>query len=398
MKNILLIGCGWEQYELAKEIKKQGCFLIATHPFITKELLTITDSFFIKDSRDIHSHLNIAKSYDIDGVISDNCDYSLQTAAIISESMGLNSTGIRQAEYSNNKFLQRERCESANINQPKFFNVRNMSDLNSAVSKLKFPLVVKPVDSRGTFGVNIIKKASEVNKAFLDGIKESPSRNLICEEFIEGTLITVDGFCFSNGHRSLTVASRKFMSGSSPVTKEIIYPSELSEEINQNLRKFHHEVVTALNYKIGHTHGEYIVNVKDEIYLVECTNRGGGVYTSSTILPELTELPINEVYINQILGEDKYTVSEESNYMKKSLILTFQDFEIGKIMRSINLSEVQKLPYVLRYRSLYKKNDMIESIENCSSRHSMLLLKGNDLIESKQNLDKFNKTLEVKYY
>ena len=67
-------------------------------------------------------------------------------------------------------------------------------------------------------------------------------------------------------------------------------------------------------------------------------------------------------------------------------------------MRSINLSEVQKLPYVLRYRSLYKKNDMIESIENCSSRHSMLLLKGNDLIESKQNLDKFNKTLEVKYY
>lgn len=398
MKKILLIGCGWEQLELAKEIKKQGCFLIATHPFITKELLTISDSYFIKDSRDIISHLNIAESYNVDGVISDNCDYSLQTASIISESLSLESIGIPQSELSNNKFLQREKCNLANIKQPEFYNVKNIISLKEAASKLGYPLVLKPVDSRGTFGVNIVENSSELNKAFIEAVRESPSRSLICEEFIKGTLITVDGFCFNNGHKSLTVASRKFMSGSSPVTKEIIYPSELSNEINIALRKNHDDVVKALDYTKGHTHGEYIVQDNGEIFLVECTNRGGGVYTSSTILPELTELPINEIYLNQILGVDNFELNSQEDYMKKSLILTFQDFEIGKTIKSINISEVSSLPFVLKYRTIYKKNDVVESIENCASRHSMLVISGDDLKESKENLDKFNKLLKVKYY
>ncbi len=79
--------------------------------------------------------------------------------------------------------------------------------------EIGFPYIVKPVDSRGTFGVTIVKDNSNAKEAYFHAVMNSTSKRIICEEFIDGTLVTVDGFCFSNGHKSLTVASRVFDDG-----------------------------------------------------------------------------------------------------------------------------------------------------------------------------------------
>jgi biotin carboxylase len=235
--------------------------------------------------------------------------------------------------------------------------------------------------------------------AFYDAIDNSPSRILICEKFITGTLVTVDGFCFSNGHQPLAVASRVFEQGIKPVTKEIIYPAQFDEELNYKLLENHHKVVTALNYRYGHTHGEYIVTPEKEIYLVECTNRGGGVYTSSVIVPLLTEINLNEILLNQSLGTDSFEVKNEGlKFMKKSVMLTFLDFKVEGVIKSINFDHVLQLPYVVRFRSIYGENDMVESIENCASRHSMLVLKGKDVSETYENLREFKAELKVEYH
>lgn len=399
MSRILIIGAGWEQVELIKRIKDEGHFIIATHPFMSVDGLNLADSFYIKDSRDIKGHITIAETHKIDAVITDNCDYSFFTAAVVASKFKLPFADIQSAIYSNDKYAQRLACRKQNLQQPVFFEARTLNDVKAAIDQIGFPAIIKPVDSRGTFGVTILNDQCNVENAFFDAMDNSPSRRLICEQFILGTLVTVDGFCFKNGHRALTVASRKFEMGPKPVTKEIIYPAEFPAEIREQLLKNHESVVKGLGYTYGHSHGEYILTDTNDIFLVECTNRGGGVYTSSVILPLLTEIDINLSLLNQSMGIDTLEIEAgQVNFMKKSVILTFLDFEVGSVIKSINLAEMLNEPYTVRFRSIYSQNDMVESIENCASRHSMLVLKGASVESAKKNLVKFKESLNIEYY
>ncbi len=399
MSRVLVIGAGWEQVELITAIKNRGHYIIATHPFRSVDGLKLADCFYVKESRDIKGHITIAETHKIDAIITDNCDYSFFTAAVVASKLNLPFADLQSAIYSNDKYAQRIACEKGKIGQPRFFKVQTLDEVRNAVDQLGFPAILKPVDSRGTFGVTILNDVSAVISAYFDAIDNSPSRVLICEEFVSGTLVTVDGFCFKSGHQSLAVASRKFERGIKPVTKEIIYPANFSDILNKKLLDNHSAVIERLNYRYGHTHGEYIVTENEDIYLVECTNRGGGVYTSSVIVPLLTGINLNQVLIDQSFGADNtLIINAGTNFMKRSIMLTFLDFEVGHVIKEINVTEMQKKPYTVRFRSIYGENDMVESVENCASRHSMLVVKGDNAEDCRGNFEDFKRNLRVEYY
>lgn len=398
-KKILVIGAGWEQYALLETIKKAGHSIIATHPNLQAQSFEFANHHYVKESTDIAAHLKIAQAHKIDAVLTDNCDYSFYTASIIASKLNLPFAPIESAILSNDKFEQRQRCNNTKVRQPVYRKVKTIDQLEKAASYIGFPLILKPIDSRGTFGVTIIKEEENLKSAFYDAIANSPSHTLICEEFVEGILVTVDGFCFNNGHQSLAVASRKFEKGSKPVTKEIIYPAQFSEDLNKKLLDNHNKVVSLLDYQYGHTHGEYIVNQNDEIFLVECTNRGGGVYTSSVIVPLLTQIDLNKILLQQSLGQDDFEVENIGlGFMKKSVMLTFLDFKVGKVIKSINTENMLQKDYTVRFRSIYGENDMVESIENCASRHSMLVIQGENSEQTLSNFSDFKKELTIQYY
>lgn len=399
MNKILIIGAGWEQYALIKQISQQGHRIIATHPDVHAEGFALVDKFFVRESRDIGSHLTIAEAHGISAIISDNCDYSLLTASMVASKLGLPFVSVDSALLSNDKFRQRCVCAHAGIRQPIFEEVRTLEDAVSASERIEYPIVLKPVDSRGTIGVTIVENLDELQIAYYEAISNSPGVRLICEKFIEGELVTVDGFCFSNGHRSLTVASRRYAEGKRPITKHISYPSVHSAEIRQLLLENHNGVVSALDYDFGHTHGEYILTPSGEIYLVECANRGAGVYTSSTINPLLTGINLNEILINQCLGADSFEIScDINNYMTRAAVLSFIDLEVGRVLKKINYDEIWGLPFVHQFRSAFSEKQMIESVENCASRHLMVVIEGANQTELSQNYDKFQSTLKVEYY
>ena len=394
-----MIGAGWEQLALVEQAKTMGLSIVASHPSLNSDGFALSDRHYIRDASDIQSHVNIAQKHQIDGVVSDNCDYSYYTSAVVSSKLKLNFSPIENALSCVDKTQQRKKCRSnPEILQPEYKELRTFEEYEEYSAELGFPYIVKPVDSRGTFGVMIVKDSSNARDAFFHAVTSSPSKRIICERFIEGILITVDGFCFSNAHKSLTVASRVFDDGPFPVTNEITYPCEFSDEVTAKLLKNHELVVTALGYSLGHTHGEYILTPSNDIYLVECANRGGGVYTSSTIVPHLTGINLNEILINQSLNQDNYQVELKSNYMDRSIILAFLNLEAGRVIKSINIEELKQLNHVLKLRCIYGENDMVESIENCASRHIMLVITGDDLEQCKANFKDFKSNLKVNYY
>ena len=116
-------------------------------------------------------------------------------------------------------------------------------------------------------------------------------------------------------------------------------------------------------------------------------------------MPCITGINLNKILLEQALGIDNYKVQGKGvKLMKKSVVLTFLDLEEGKVIRKVNLDEVTAYPYVLKFRMIFKENEMVESIENCASRHSMLALMGDHVEESMKNLQHFKSNLSVQYY
>lgn len=398
-KKLLVIGAGWEQFALFETIKKYGHSIVATHANQDAESFKLADICYVRDSRDVRAHIRIAETHQIDAVVTDNCDYSLYTASVVASKLGLPFTSVKSALFSNDKYMQRRACLSSGVLQPEFYCVRTPEEALSAAERIGYPVVIKPVDSRGTFGVTVVHDQNDLAEAYYDAICHSPSLTLICEKYIDGELVTVDGFCFSNGHQSLTVASREFAQGKKPVTKSVSYPSRHDDEMQTRLLDSHQKVVKALGYDFGHTHGEYFVTQNNEIYLVECANRGAGVFTSSTINPLITEINLNGILVNQSLGCDNFQIEHgKKKYMNKSAMLSFLDFEVGKVVKSINLTEVNGLPFVKQFRTIYSEKQMVESIENCASRHAMLVITGANATELTANLKTVHDTLRVEYY
>ena len=397
MSRLLIIGAGWEQLELIKAAKGAGHYVIATYPSEGAAGFSLADVSIVVDSIDIQTHKDLAEEYKVDGVVSDNCDYSLFTAAVLCEQMGMKGPSIQAAFYSTNKFAQRERCRGFDINQPKYQKIIKPDQLHSFCEQVGYPVVVKPTGNRGNFGVSIVHERGELEDAYFEAVINSASREVICEEYIEGQLVTIDGFNFQGSHKTLALAYNESNPGKYPVNASISYANELFTIHDKRLSDFHEVVVGTLGYDFGHTHGEYILTENGDIYLVECSNRGGGVFISSVIVPQISGINTNLILVNESLGIEKEFDPGRFQHKSQCLVLGFYSFDSHRRLKKLSFEKVLSKSFVLRLQSSVKAGDELPLIKNGAQRHLILLIQGDNLKEAKANLDEAINAIEVSY-
>ncbi len=396
MKKILIINSGWEQIDLIKRAKQLDCYVIATDASPNAPGFEFADETFVIDPRNIPDLLNLAMNSQINGVIADQCDYSFYTAAFIAEKMGLPGAELSTVQKCTNKKWMRQACERAGILQPKYYPCKTFDEVQEVIKAIGYPAIVKPVDNRGNFGVNKVDNDQELKDAFYEAIANSHSRECLVEEFINGTMTTVDGFAISNRHESLAIASKKMLGGNKRVAMEITYPAGYTEVIMKKLEDNHNRVANALGITFGCSHGEYMVTDAGDIYLIECANRGGGCYTSSRIVPSVSGLDINKMLIQISLGEEcNFPVAY--NGMIASTILSFIQCRPGKIKEILNVDKITEDESVLAFRLSVKPQDIVSSITNDANRHGFVIATGKTVKEAKDKVEWVKDTLEVIY-
>lgn len=391
-KRLMIIGAGWEQSPLIEKAKNLGYWVLATHTTSNAEGFQYADAIEILDPRDINRALKLFKKYKINAITSDNDDYALYTVGIICQKLRLPGPNFKAISHSNNKKKSRIICERAGIKQPKFYICNDFDDLKKGVKSVGgYPVIVKPVDNRGNFGVNKVESENELRDAFFDAVSNAHSHEFIVEKFIDGTLIIVDGFCFKpNMHKSLAVSSKVMLEGKKRVAVEIVYPANLDDRIIKKAMKINQKVTKILSYDFGFTHTEYILDKDGEIWLVESTNRGGGVYISTLMIPAITEIDLLKNLIENsfgIFGEPSFDQFEP---MKNAAILSFFKFSEGRIKAIKGLNKARKLPGVLRCDLSVKIGDVIEPITNDANRHGYIV------VVAKTKLELFDLIKQVK--
>jgi biotin carboxylase len=354
----------------------------------------------ISDLRDLSRILQFAEKIRPDAVISDQCDYSMIAQALISEKMGLPGPKVKQGLYASNKYLQRCRGKEKNILVPEFALCLSTNDVRNFVSKHGYPAIIKPADNRGSFGINKIVTENCIEEAFYDALKNSISRLVLVEKFIEGTHLTVDGYCFSDsGPKALAVASKvKLRQKNSIIDGEITYPAQISPTAYTKAAEVFEFTSKSYGFDFGHLHGEFILAENEEIYLTEIANRGGGVFTSELIVPNVSGINLNKQYIDDVLGiKTKFGSAKIEKNHTLLKFFSFSETRQGFIKKINGFNEALADENILALKMLIKKGDYIGDIRSGADRHGLIILKGRTLDVIKASLNRAVNLLEVEF-
>ena len=287
---VMVIAAGLEQERIIQLVKERGHWVLATAwPATYADSLTLADHGEIVDPRNLTAIWELAHGHAIEAVVTDQCDYSQFAAAYVAERKGLPGPSFAAAHVAINKSHQRGRLRESGVLQPRYVLCATRDDVWKAVKNTGYPAIIKPVDNRGNSGVNRIDHEEHVAEAYYDAIANTLSRKIIVEQFIEGTMVTVEGFVFPCGqHISLVSSSKVMLGGRKRVAMELRYPAEFPKDIVESVIETNQKAMQALGYGFGPTHAEYMVTPSGQAYFIEAANRGGGVLINSHIVPAVT--------------------------------------------------------------------------------------------------------------
>ena len=374
-KKVLIINIGWEQERLVRVLSEYGVDIYAIHSNSNwNRKLPILDVAEI-DYRDLAAILSYARKLQPTAVIADQCDYSYFAATFVSESLGLPGAKMAEAQKTTNKWIQRESLKNSTIPQPEYRLCRFYDEVVDAANMIGYPIIIKPIDNRGSFGVNRVNNASGLFESYFAAVANSHSRLVLVEEFIKGVHITIDGYNFSEaGHRSLALASKTMIGGEKQVSMEIVYPGEISEADYRRAVETNDQVVCELGLSFGMTHAEYMIDATGTPYLIEIANRGGGVLTSSTTVPAASGVDITRQLVLDSLGM-KQEIFHPSGFVKQAVCLSFFCFQPGLLEAIHGIEQVHDDSQVLAFKLMAKPGDLVGPIDSDGSRHGFVIVK-----------------------
>lgn len=380
---ILFINPSWESEALIHSFIEASYLVIGVGPNSSVRISSNNYRHIYGYLEDYEHLLDLAILYDVIAIASDNCDYSLLASEYLSELLNLPCLGRKSAQISNNKSKQRFLAECASIRQPKWISVLNLADVIDFMQNTAFMALLKPVDSRGSIGITLLSNSyplSTFQKAFAKALASSPSKQLILEEYIDGKLLTIDGFLLNGKLILLAIAERERIGNGKLVTSRIFYRSCLPNNLIDQAYKFLSSVVTALGYSKGHIHCEALLTNSNEMFLVECTNRGGGVFTSSTINPYVSGLNVNSMYMHEKQCKQIDSIfldvepTKHVNTNNASLIFPTLG-NPGQVLYRFDAQKIRSHPDILAVHLFQKVGRPLSVQADGPSRHCAMVIK-----------------------
>src|SRR6201999_3780732 len=169
-KTLLIISGGIEAADAARRAKEMGHTVVVSDLDAQAPGFALADSCLIADVYGADETTAAAERYSrkirkIDGVICVAADAPV-TAARVAERLRLPGLPVHVAELACDKLAMKKCFQSAGVAIPWFAEVSTPQELQRIAIARGPDLVIKPVDSRGSRGVQRIAKVEDLSKAF----------------------------------------------------------------------------------------------------------------------------------------------------------------------------------------------------------------------------------------
>ncbi|WP_353894439.1 ATP-grasp domain-containing protein [Proteinivorax hydrogeniformans] len=364
-KLLVLGGKPASSYEIVQYAKKKGVYTIVTD-FLPKEksgAKQIADECWDVSTSDLDTLEKLIKENDIDGVFTGVHEFNIKKTIELCEKLNLPFyCNKEQWDLCSNKSKFKKLCRANNVpvvNEYKF----NGDIKEDVIKKIKFPVIVKPVDSSGGTGIQICNSSKELISAYKEALNHSTTKEITVEDFIKGQEFSVV-YTLKDGKISLSSMCDKYFTHFSektiPLPEAFIFPSRY---LHDYLEKENSKVIRMFQ-KQGLRNGSlFLQGIKndDGFHFFEMGYRlsGGGAYRFISKLNGINnmEMMVNYSLKGSMTGHN--LSQDDPNFNKVCCTLNFVVKE-GIVGKEIGIENISNNSNIIYVEKRYNVGDRIE--------------------------------------
>jgi predicted ATP-grasp superfamily ATP-dependent carboligase len=225
-------------------------------------------------------------------------------AAQAAESLGLRFHSAEAARAAADKLLARECFRASGMKVPDF---RRIHPAESPIAGIRFPCVLKPLDSSASQGVIRANDVNEFHAAAARITRIQPG-DILVEDYIPGREFALEGVVIAGQLQTLALFDKPDpLEG--PYFEETIYvtPSRQSDrepnDVQGEIRATAQAAVTALGLTDGPVHAEMRVN-QQGVWILEAAARPIGGLCARVLRFQPPYPTLEQILLRHALGED----------------------------------------------------------------------------------------------
>lgn len=388
-----MLGGSLYQVYAIKEAVRLGYYVITCDYLPSNPGHRFAHEYHNVSTTDKEAVLDLAKKLQVDGVVAYASDPAAPTAAFVCEQLGLPTSPYQSVEILSNKDLFRQFLQENGFNCPKAMGFVHFEDALAHIDEFQLPVMVKPVDSSGSKGINKMSDKSQLKAFVEDALHYSRSKRFLIEEFIVKKGHQISGDAFSvDGKLVFHCLGNEFYDAScdkdfAPLGE--CWPFQMDHKYIEDLEQQLQRLMSLLQMKSNAYNVEAIVGQDDKVYLLELGARSGG-----SLIPQVTEYAtgVNMVtyVIKAAMGEDCSDLKQVeptgfwSNYMVHSK-------KTGKFV-AINFDESFKNKHLVDWVTDIQKGDNVHKFRDAQDCIGEFILKYDNMdqmFEVINNMDNY---------
>lgn len=384
----MIISGGSEAVPGIKLAKKLGLKVVVSDGDSDAPGFKFADYKLIASTYDINATMLAATEFHeninpLDGVICIASDVPL-TVAKVAQKLRLPGISIRSANLAIDKLAMKNCFHEHKVPVPWFINIESLKDLNKKVKIQNFPLVIKPVDSRGSRGVLRLLKETNLEWAYNIAKEYSPTGRVMLEKFMPGPQVSTESIVVNGIAHTIGFSDRNYelLDQYAPHIIEDggQLPSHLDEATKKSVENLIQIAAESMGIHDGIVKGDIVIT-EGKPYVIELAARLSGGYFCTHEIPLNTGVDLVRAALLQALGEKINPEDLQSKY-NRPVAQRYIFPKPGKIS-SIDLPDwIINDPLVSFFELRVKKGDIIKPIIHHPSRAGVVITTGSKISEA----------------
>ena len=381
-KNLLVVGGGIEAVPGLERAKQMGLQLVVSDRDPKAPGFAVADDRLLASTYDIQATVAAARRYHrevrrFDGVMCIASDIP-RTVAAVAADLGLPGISEESARLSSDKLDMKLKFRRDGVPVPWFSLVESAAMLKEIVISRGFPLVIKPVDSRGARGVLRLTEAVDLNWAYEFSASQSPSGRVMVEEFLDGPQISTESIVLEGVAYTPGLADRnyEFLDRFAPhiIENGGDLPTRLSAEEQQSMRDLIQQAAASMGVRNGVVKGDVVLR-ESQPFIIELATRLSGGYFCTHEIPLSTGVDFVGCAIRVALGE-RVSPDELTPRYQRYISQRYLFPSPGRVVRIVGAQRASEQPGVVFCQVRLKVGDIVGPVNSHPARAGLVMATG----------------------